>query len=94
MLPRIPWKRAAIMKSSPMPDTAPFPSIGELVVAGLSKLRAHVVVWLQTCADYYEAAAIFDQLSRLSNAELSCRGLSRATLARDVCEACISRDSR
>jgi hypothetical protein len=73
-----------------MTKTASLPSTGLSVVAGLSTLKAQVGAWLQTCADYYEAAARFDQLSRLSDAELSRRGLSRATLARDVCEACDS----
>jgi hypothetical protein len=44
--------------------------------------------WAETCADYYAAAAMYQQLSALSGAELSRRGLSRATLARDVCTAC------
>ena len=43
-----------------------------------------VVVWAETCADYYAAAANYEQLSVLSDAELARRGLSRATLARDV----------
>jgi len=41
-----------------------------------------------TCADYYAAAALYDQLRGLSDAELSHRGLSRDTLARDVCQTC------
>ena len=36
---------------------------------------------------YYAAAATYEQLARLSDAELHRRGLSRATLGRDVCEA-------
>jgi hypothetical protein len=36
-------------------------------------------------ADHYAAAAMYEQLSRLSDAELQRRGLSRSTLARDVC---------
>ena len=41
--------------------------------------------WIMTCADHYAAAAMYEQLSRLSNAELERRGLNRATLARDIC---------
>jgi hypothetical protein len=43
-----------------------------------------IVTWVTTCADYYAAAAMYEQLSRLSNAELHKRGLSRDTVARDV----------
>jgi hypothetical protein len=43
---------------------------------------------LGTCADYYAAAAMYEQLSALSDAELMRRGLSRATLARDVRVGC------
>ena len=75
---------------SSMFETTSLASTGRLVAAGLFTLKAQVGAWLQTCADYYEAAALFDQLSGLSDAELSRRGLSRATLARDVCEACDS----
>jgi hypothetical protein len=38
-------------------------------------------------ADYYAAAAMYEQLSGLSDAELARRGLSRATLAHDACVA-------
>jgi hypothetical protein len=41
--------------------------------------------WIDTCAHYYAAAAMYEQLSGLSDAELTRRGLSRATLARDLC---------
>ena len=73
-----------------MPETASLPSARLRLIAGFSVLKARFKAWLRTCADYYEAAAFFDQLSRLSDAELSRRRLSRATLARDVCEACDS----
>lgn len=47
-----------------------------------------LVAWIDTCADYYAAAAIHQQLSALSDSELARRGWSRETLARDVCAAC------
>jgi hypothetical protein len=53
----------------------------------LGALKAHGAAWIETCADYYDAASIYDQLSRLSDAELHRRGLSRTTLARQICEA-------
>ena len=52
--------------------------------AHLGALRSHLAAWVGTCADYYQAAALYDELSGLSNAELSRRGLSRATLAFDL----------
>jgi hypothetical protein len=54
-------------------------------VASLGSLIAD---WLATAADYFTAAAIYEQLSRLSDVELQRRGLSRATLASDICQAC------
>jgi len=42
---------------------------------------------INTTADRWAAANIYGQLSRLSDAELKRRGLSRDTLARDVAES-------
>ena len=41
--------------------------------------------WIRTAADYYDAAAAYEDLARLSDGELERRGLSRETLAREVC---------
>ena len=54
----------------------------------LSSLTQRIAAWATTCADYYEAAALYDGLSGLSDAELRRRGLSRATLAWDLTQAC------
>ena len=54
----------------------------------LSALAARLVTWCGTCVDYYQAATFYEELSALSDAELQRRGLSRATLGRDVCAAC------
>jgi hypothetical protein len=43
-----------------------------------------VVSWAKHCADQYAAAAMYQQLSGLSDTELTHRGLSRANLAHDV----------
>jgi hypothetical protein len=59
------------------------PSLG----ARFGAFKTHVAAWIATCVAYYEAAALYEQLSRLSNAELHRHGLSRDTLARDVCDA-------
>ena len=54
----------------------------------LGALRSHLAAWVGTCADYYQAAALYDDLSRLSDAEFGRRGLSRATLAWDLSRGC------
>ena len=54
-------------------------------VRSLRARFARIAAWLETCADYYAAAAMYEQLSRLSDAELQRRGLSRDSLARDAC---------
>jgi hypothetical protein len=46
-----------------------------------------ILAWLAVCADYYAAAVQYEELRRLSNAELRRRGLDRQTLARDICAA-------
>ena len=56
--------------------------------ARLGRTRKRAAIWLRTAADYYAAAAVYEQLSSLSNAELQRRGLSRDTLARDVERTC------
>ena len=67
------------------PNSHPLPRSS--LAGRLGALKAHGAAWIETCADYYDAASIYDQLSRLSDAELRRRGLSRATLARQVCES-------
>jgi hypothetical protein len=55
--------------------------------AGLvQRLAGRISDWYRACADYYAAAALYEQLSRLSDAELHRRGLDRGALAREVCE--------
>ena len=60
------------------------PSLG----AHLGTLRSHLAAWVETCADYYQAAAVYDEHSGLCDAELHRRGLSRATLGWDLTQAC------
>ena len=54
----------------------------------IKSIGRRIAATASTCADYYAAAALYDQLRGLSDAELSHRGLSRDTLARDVCQTC------
>lgn len=65
------------------PPTSGLPLAG--IILPLAKQAAD---WIATAANYYIAAAVYEQLSKLSDAELRRRGLSRATLARDVCADC------
>jgi len=46
--------------------------------------RARLVSWFTSCADKWAAMAAFEELSRLSNAQLEHRGLRSDTLARDL----------
>ena len=50
----------------------------------LRSISARFVAWVKTCADHYTAAAAYEGLSRLSDAQLHHRGLSRDILARDL----------
>jgi hypothetical protein len=47
-------------------------------------LLLSLAAWVERCADHYAAAAVYKELSRLSDAELKRRGLSRDILARDL----------
>jgi hypothetical protein len=70
------------------PTDTIFPSSTAVSPSNWIKLAGlRIVTWATTCADYYAAAAMYEQLSRLSNAELERRGLNRSTLARDVCDS-------
>ena len=50
----------------------------------LRSISARLVAWVKTCADHYAAATAYEGLSRLSDAQLHHRGLSRDILARDL----------
>jgi hypothetical protein len=47
----------------------------------------HLKEWIAVAVTHYRAAAAYEQLSQLSNAELHRRGLLRETLARDIVDA-------
>ena len=72
-------------QSRSLADTAPNPALP--VSSRLRAMGMRLVACVKACGDYYAAAALYEQLSALSDAELTRRGLSRATLARDVCAA-------
>ena len=55
-----------------------------------ARLRAFATslsAWLATCRHYHAAASHYEDLSRLSDAELERRGLTRSTLGQHACEA-------
>ena len=51
-----------------------------------------LVAWVTACGESYVASALYEDLSRLSDAELRRRGLNREDLAREVHKACERRD--
>ena len=53
-------------------------------VVTLLTIKVRVAEWIERAADYRAAAALYEHLSRLSDAELHRRGLSRTKLAHDV----------
>ena len=54
----------------------------------IKSLAEGFVAWMESCADYWVAAALYESLRRLSDSELQKRGLSRDTLARDIFHSC------
>jgi hypothetical protein len=50
----------------------------------ISSMVGRIVSAIDCAAEYYALATAYEQLSRLSDAELRRRGLSRATLAHDI----------
>ena len=66
----------AIETGAPADRLSRFKSIGQRLVA-----------WANTCVGHWEAAAMYEQLSALSDVELGRRGLSRAGLAQDINDA-------
>ena len=61
---------------------------GASLTSWIGAVAQRVAIWIDTCADYYAAAAMYEQLSRLSDAELARRGPSPPTLAHDVRAQC------
>ena len=75
----------AYVSQFPSAENALVRSRGGLrLAARLSSIAKRIGDYIETMADYYAAAAMYEQLNRLSDAELHRRGLSRDTLARDV----------
>ena len=54
------------------------------LTSSIRSLANGFVAWMESCADYWAAAALYDSLRGLSDSELQKRGLSRDTLVRDI----------
>ena len=54
----------------------------------IKSLAEFFVTWMESCADYWATAALYETLRKLPDSELQKRGLSRDTLARDVFHSC------
>ena len=78
---------ASFAQLSDMDAVAPAGSASDLS-GWLRKLGRRIATCASTCADYTTAARLYEELRGLSDAELERRGLSRATLARDLCAIC------
>ena len=87
-------QRTSLMTAHEQPFDAPAaakpaPQLSGWIVC--ATLR--VWTWASTCADYWSGAAMYEHLAQLSDAELARHGLSRATLAHDLCATC-ERDAK
>jgi hypothetical protein len=58
------------------------------IAAQLLSIAEWIADYIEVTAHFYAAAARYEQLSRLSDAELRRRGLSREMLARDLLTQC------
>jgi hypothetical protein len=68
-------------------DAVPRAETAASLSNAIKSLARLFVTWADNCGNNYAAAAIYGQLTRLSNAELHKRGLSRDTLARNVLQS-------
>ena len=76
--------RAFELRCEPRARTLPPLSLGQRLKAAAAWLCG----WIESCADHYAAAKIYETLFRLSDAELARRGLSRENLMQDVVCRC------
>jgi hypothetical protein len=65
-------------------------SVGERAASPFNLVKSlaiGIASWVQSTADLWAAAALYDTLRGLSDAELHKRGFSRDTLVRDVLQS-------
>jgi hypothetical protein len=84
--PRIPGAHDGLVY--PPAELAPLRTGGSSLAGRLTSIGRWISAAVQAMADHYAAMAMYEKLSRLSDAELGRRGLSRAGLARDIRAAC------
>jgi hypothetical protein len=58
------------------------PRLRQNIGVWLNSTTKMIGVWIDACADASAAAALYDELRKLSDAELRSRGLTRDTIAR------------
>ena len=68
---------------------APAAILADAAAAPRSSLWRSIVDWCATARAYFAAAALYEELNRLSDAELARRGLARDRLAQDACDAAL-----
>jgi hypothetical protein len=56
--------------------------------SGVMAVWRCIADYADVCARYHAGARLYEELSCLSDAELRRRGLSRDTIAREICAAC------
>jgi hypothetical protein len=78
---------AKATRECPSAELAPLAD-GWLLAKRLLSLGSWLNACIEAMADYYAGMILYEQLSRLSDAELHRRGLTRADLARHVLAAC------
>ena len=74
----------AVTKYFPGVDTVSPSKTGGSFSGSITSVARFFILWVKSCGDYYAAAAAYERLRKLSDAELRRRGLSRDTLAQDV----------
>ena len=63
-------------------DEAAATATGGSLFGSVASIAKWFAAWMEACAEYRGSAALYEQLSRLSDAELRKRRLTRETLAR------------
>ena len=86
MLNQEPWKKVANTQLASSSITPYVRSAAAVALVWLKLISKSICAWSSICRDYYTAAAIYEHLTGLSDTELRRRGLSRDTLARDICD--------
>jgi hypothetical protein len=79
----MPKRAPGAFLDAPSPQTS-ISSLSRVVKRALEAAAEHIAIYAAGCQSGYAATALYDDLSRLSDAELARRGLTRADIARRV----------